>query len=151
MKTHDEQNEAGIILAICIVLAALIVMVAGVARAEIDMDRIAMIESSGNPLAWNKADDSRGLFQITPICLKEWNNFHPKNQYSMDDLWNPIINREIAEWYITKRIPQMIRYYGKPVTDENIIISYNAGISYVKTDKPLPQVTRDYLRKYGAR
>ena len=153
MKTPTEQDEAGITVFIAIILAIILIIIAIAtpARAEVDLDKIAMIESSGNPLAWNKSDDSRGLFQITPICLKEWNNFHASKRYTMQDLWNPSINREIAEWYITKRIPQMIRHYGKPVTDENIIISFNAGISYVKSGKEIPQITKDYLRKYGAK
>lgn len=116
--------------------------------ADIDMHKIMMIESSGNPMAHNKRDDSRGLYQITPICLKEWNNFHPNNIYTMNDLWNPLVNREIAEWYLTNRIPQMIRYYKKPMTTENIIIAYNAGISYVVHGGELPSVTKQYLKKY---
>jgi hypothetical protein len=114
----------------------------------IDLHRIMMIESSGNPLAHNKRDDSRGLFQITPICLKEYNNFHPKSKYSMNDLWDPDVSRRIADWYLNVRIPKMIEYYGKPVTVRNIIIAYNAGISYVAKNKPLPRITESYLRKY---
>ena len=115
---------------------------------EIDLDKIAMIESSGNPLAWNRKDDSRGLYQITTICLKEWNNFHATKRYTMQDLWDVRINTEIAEWYLNKRIPQMIKHYGKEDTVENRIIAYNAGILYVKTGKPIPKITSDYLRKY---
>jgi soluble lytic murein transglycosylase-like protein len=115
---------------------------------EINLDAIAMIESSGNPRAWNKKDDSRGLYQITPICLKEFNNFHPTVEYSMDDLWDRTTSKEIASWYLNRRIPQMIKYYGKPVTIENILIAYNAGISYVAYDKPIPEITRRYLEKY---
>lgn len=114
----------------------------------IDLNRIAMIESSGNPLAHNKRDDSRGLYQITPICLKEWNNFHKSQQYSMDDLWNPIVNRKIAEWMFEVRIPQMLRYFKKPDTIENRIIAYNAGIAYVAHDKETPKITKLYIQKY---
>lgn len=116
---------------------------------KIDLKKIAIIESSGNPLAWNKRDDSRGLFQITPICLKEYNNFHPENEYSMDDLWNTSISTKIADWYLNIRIPQMLKYYDKPPSVENILISYNAGISYVAHDKPLPRITKAYLKKYS--
>jgi hypothetical protein len=119
-----------------------------IAGAEVDLDRIAQIESSGNPLAWRKADDSRGLYQITPICLEEYNNFHPGAGYSMDDLWNVSISNEIADWYLNVRIPQMIKHYEKPVTIENVLIAYNAGIWYVKTGKPIPEITKQYLKKY---
>ena len=125
-------------------------LVASVCGAEeINMDKIAMIESSGNPLAWNKKDNSRGIFQITPICLKEYNNFHPGAEYTMDDLWNVSVSTLIADWYINKRIPQMIKHYGKEDTLENRIIAFNAGISYVVSGKPIPKITKDYLRKYN--
>jgi soluble lytic murein transglycosylase-like protein len=115
------------------------------ARAEINMYKIAQIESGGNPLAVNKQDGGRGLYQIMPILLKEYNNFH-KVKYVSNDLFNVKINTEIARWYLTKRIPQMLRYYHKEV---NIIICYNAGISYVAYNKRIPKITERYLKKYG--
>lgn len=121
----------------------------GIAGAEmIDLDKIIMIESSGNPRAWRKADDSRGLYQITPICLKEYNNFHPGAEYSMDDLWNTSISTVIADWYLNVRIPQMLRHFGVPDSARNRIIAYNAGISYLADNKPLPKKTVAYLKKY---
>lgn len=115
----------------------------------IDLDKIAMIESSGNPRAHNKRDDSRGLYQITKIALQDFNNMNPREQYTMDDLWNPAINERIARWMFEKRLPQLIRHFKKPVTIENLIISFNAGISYVAHGKQIPPVTRLYLKKYG--
>lgn len=115
---------------------------------QIDLDKIAMIESSGNRLAWNKRDDSRGLYQITPICLKEFNNFHPYEQYTSEDLWSATINERIAKWYLTERIPSMLRYYKRPITTENIIVAYNAGISYLVQAKSIPSITKRYIEKY---
>jgi len=116
---------------------------------EVELNKIAMIESSGNPRAWNKKDDSRGLYQITPICLKEFNNFHPNKKYTRDDLWTVSVNTEIADWYLNKRIPQMLRHYGRPDTIENRLIAYNAGISYVVSGKQIPEITKSYIRKYN--
>ena len=133
-----------------IIMAALIVLVALCFQANaetIDLDRIMMIESSGNALAHNKKEDARGLFQIRAVVLKEWNQYH-RTKYAMGDLWNPRINREVGEWYLLKRIPQMLKHYGKKVTVENVIISFNAGISYVVKNKPLPKTTKKYLAKY---
>ena len=119
------------------------------AHAEtVDLSKIAMIESSGNPLAWNKKDDSRGLFQITKICLTEWNNFHPNDKHTMDDLWNASINKKIADWYINKRIPSMLKHFGVEDTIENRIICFNAGVSYVVNGKEIPQITKNYIKKY---
>lgn len=121
---------------------------AQVFQPAVDMHKIMMIESSGNPMAHNKTDDSIGLFQITPVCLKEWNQYHPGKQYSREDLWNPAINKEIADWYINIRIPQMLKHYHKEDTVPNRITAYNAGINYIVHDKPLPKITQLYLKKY---
>jgi soluble lytic murein transglycosylase len=118
---------------------------------SVNIGKIIQIESSGNPFAYNKSSQARGLMQITPICLKEYNNYHPKEQYTTKDLFNPDINVKIGTWYIDKRIPQMLRYYNKPVTINNILISYNAGIAYVVKDLPLPTETINYLLKYSIR
>ena len=109
---------------------------------------IRQIESSGDPKAHNKKEDARGLHQIRPIVLKEWNNYNPKEQYKGKDLFDPDINKKIGEWYLNYRIPQMLQTFGKPITIENVITSYNAGIDYVVKEKPIPKITQDYLKKY---
>lgn len=109
---------------------------------------IRQIESSGDPKAHNKKEDARGLHQIRPIVLKEWNNYNPKEKYQGKDLFDPNINKKIGEWYLNYRIPQMLQTFGKPITLENIITSYNAGIEYVVKEKPIPKTTQDYLAKY---
>ncbi|MCK9324731.1 MAG: lytic transglycosylase domain-containing protein [Bacteroidales bacterium] len=114
----------------------------------VDLDIIKNIESSGNPKAYNSTSNARGLYQITPICLKEWNNFNPKETYTQDDLFDPAINRKIADWYLHVRIPKMIKHYKKYLTDRNILIAYNAGISYVVSGKELPEETKSYIQKY---
>lgn len=116
---------------------------------DVDMEKIYLIESSGNPNAWNKGEDARGLGQIRPIVLKEWNNYNPKDQHIADDLFNSAVNKKIANWYMNKRIPQMLKYFGVPDTAENRIIAYNAGINYHVKGKELPKITKNYLKKYG--
>jgi soluble lytic murein transglycosylase-like protein len=115
---------------------------------EIALDKIRKIESNDNPKAYNRYSQARGLYQITPICLKEYNNFHDI-KYSLEELYNPEINTRIAEWYLQVRIPQMLKHYHKPDTDENRIIAYNAGIMWVVNGKPLPKETKEYIRKYN--
>ena len=137
------------VLLILVVVLLLDINVAASKEVTIDMHKIMMIESSGRNVASNiKSEHAIGIFQITPICLKEFNDFHPEAGISMDDLWNASICAHIAYWYINKRIPQLLRYHNKPVTVKNIIIAYNAGISYVVHSKPLPKITKKYLRKY---
>lgn len=115
---------------------------------RIELKKIISIESRGNSRAYNSRSKARGLCQITPICLREYNNFHKSEQYTLNDLWNPEINKKIAIWYLEVRIPQMLKYYGYEISVENIIISYNAGIDYVVSRRELKQETIDYINKY---
>ena len=114
----------------------------------LDMEAIKQIESGGNPNAYNEHAQAKGLYQITPICLKEYNNYH-EEKIKNEDLFNEKLNYKIAKWYLDVRIPQMLKYYGKRLTNRNKIISYNAGISYVVENKDLPKETENYIIKYN--
>lgn len=135
-------------------LIATVILVCAVcvnkARAEeVNLDIIAQIESSGDPRAYNPNTDARGLYQITPICLKEYNNHHRNSPIlSANALFCPEISRKVAEWYLTVRIPQMLSYYHKSNTVRNCIIAYNAGIRAV-VKSYLPEETEQYLKKYA--
>lgn len=113
----------------------------------IDLDIIAKIESNYNTLAYNFNSGARGLYQITPICLEEYNRFHEK-KVEPAELFNPRINEEVAIWYLGERIPQMLNHYGYKATDKAIIICYNAGISYIVKGLSLPEKTKNYIKKY---
>lgn len=117
----------------------------GTSSAKIDLNVIKIIESSGIADAQNTRTGARGLWQITPICLKDFNK-HTKSTYTYNDLWAPWINRKIADWYLHKRIPQILRSRKKKLTVDNLLISYNAGHSWI--GKRLPKETQEYLRKY---
>ena len=113
---------------------------------EVDLKIIAKIESAFNPLVYNPKTQAIGLYQITPIVLKEYNQFN-KTNYTQKDLINPVINEKIARWYLFVRIPQMLKYYKKEVNLRNILVAYNAGIKAVIKGY-LPKETKEYLRKY---
>jgi soluble lytic murein transglycosylase-like protein len=120
------------------------------ARAEqvyIDMSIISKIESNNNPLAYNPRTKAIGLYQITFICLKDYNNYHSE-KITEQELFNPDKNYQVAFWYLNIRIPQMLRYYKKEVSIEHILICYNAGIKYIIKNKDLPTETKNYLKKY---
>jgi hypothetical protein len=117
------------------------------AFASINMETIKHIESSGNSKAWNRKADARGLYQITPICLKEYNNFHSL-KYNKEQLWNSEINTRIADWYLNVRIPQLLKHFHKEVNIRNIIICYNAGIIAVLKGY-CPNETKRYIEKYN--
>jgi len=119
---------------------------------DIDMEKIKQIESSGNAEAVNNNSGARGLYQITPIVLKEWNQDHKNEQYTEEDLFNAAVNTKIAKWYIKKITEHYLPHYKIPVTIDNVLIAYNWGIGnlrkYVKGDAELPQETVDYVAKY---
>lgn len=112
----------------------------------VDLNIIKQIESSGNPKAFNKRSEARGLYQITPVVLEEWNNLK-RIPFEEDDLFDPVINQLIADWYMNTRIPAMLKAYKLPDTLENRLWAYNAGIGRVRKGE-LPEETRRYIEKY---
>ena len=122
---------------------------------EVNLDIIAKIESSNNPLAYNEKTQATGLYQITPVCLAEFKKFcdwgfskWQFKQFTMESMFDEYHNWIVAKWYLLDRIPQMLRHFNKPVTLENILICYNAGINYVVKELPLPRETHNYIKKY---
>lgn len=117
---------------------------ATLSMAEVKLEVISQIESSNNPKAFNKKTRAYGLFQITPICLKHYNSSN-NTHYSEQDLFNPTINRSIADWYI-KWIAS------KCDSDEEILIAYNWGYGNLRkwngSFQSLPKETQNYVTKY---
>jgi soluble lytic murein transglycosylase-like protein len=113
---------------------------------EVNLRKIVTIESGWNPLAENKSSDARGLAQITKVCLEDYNQFNPV-KFEWDDMFNPLKNLIVANWYLNTRIPWMLAHYRHPVTLENILVAYNAGISWVGKES-LPAETVNYIRKF---
>lgn len=120
----------------------------------IDLRKLYTIESSNIADAHNKATDARGLGQITPIALKEYNTFNPQQAYKPDDLFQVEPNDNVSNWYINQRIPQMLGALGIADTVDNRLIAYNAGVGVlakvVAGKRGLKPETVDYLRKYKA-
>jgi hypothetical protein len=151
-KEVQAANSRARVAIISIFVATIVIIALGtwwsVAHAEIiDMNAIAQIESSGNPQAYNPQDGAIGKYQITAVVLKEYNNYHTQ-KFTRKDLYNEHINFEIASWYMRVRIPQMLVYYRLPLTTENKIIAWNAGISNARKGR-IPAITKQYLAKYA--
>ena len=111
----------------------------------VDLDIIAQIESSNNPLAYNSTSKATGMYQITPICLKDYNNYNTV-KYTLTDMYDADKSLVVADWYLNDRIPSMLRYYGHTVNLNNTLVAYNWGIGHV--GETLPKETRDYIVKY---
>lgn len=121
---------------------------------EIDLQIISQIESNHNPMAFNPAspntdrDDSYGRWQVTRVCMEAYNK-STGHCYTIGELYDETINREIAGWYLYQEIPRLLKAYGFRRSIRNKIVCYNAGIGYLVHKKPLPQITQDYIKKYN--
>ncbi len=115
---------------------------------DIDLSIIARIESSGNPHAYNPRTKAVGVYQITPICLKDYNNHH-KVKFTIQDMYNPDKAYIVANWYLNKRIPQMLRHYHITDVTRHRLICYNYGIGHLRKGDSLPIETKDYIKKYN--
>jgi len=81
MMNHEKYDEllqsilaTVAVIGLVFVMVLTIILLAKDAFAHpIDMDAIATIESSNNPKAFNEQSGARGLYQITPLCLKHYN------------------------------------------------------------------------------
>lgn len=141
MSKGSETVAAGAVVAV--VAIAAVVNPAGAVK--IDYEAVKWIESRGNPEAVGSAGEV-GLFQISSVVLKAYNSFHFRD-FSRSELVRPAINQKIAVWYLSERIPELLRHYGKRVTVKNILWSYNAGIRHVVEGK-MPEVTARYIKTY---
>lgn len=122
-------------------------------KMKINIDAIIKIESDGDPKAFNKHSKARGLCQITPICLEEWNAHQAhRGRFDESDLFSASINKMIAQWYLNERIPAMLIAYALPVSLEFILGAYNFGIGNMKKiwkgEIKWPAETRNYIEKY---
>jgi len=119
------------------------------AEVVINMDRIMQIESGGKADAYNKSSQARGLYQITPIAVKDFNKLNGTS-YTPNDMFDPQKASRVATWLFEERIPQLLKHYNRPDTLDNRLICYNAGIKAVITGKT-PKELKEYIKKYKSK
>jgi hypothetical protein len=135
------------ISAITLVFILMFGLVCMVKAETVNLSIIAKIESNNNPLAYNRHSGARGLYQITPICLKEYNVKHTASKIDSNALFSPVEARKVAEWYLLRRIPELLKFYGFPAKIDNILVCYNAGIGKLRKGI-MPKETKNYIAKY---
>jgi len=114
----------------------------------IDLTIISEIESNNRDTAisFRGARYGRGRYQISEICLKDYNQ-ETRSNIAPEELFCPVVGYQVAHWYITRRIPQILRNWGIPITEETILWGYNAGVGRVR-DGIKPVETVNYINKY---
>lgn len=137
-----------VVLIVSMFLCAVIMFGCNVASAElvVDMNKIAMIESSGCKNLVGDGGLALGCYQIHKSVVDDFNKYNPDNEdfYSHNDMLNSLYAYVVADWYMNNRIPQMLRHYKKPDTLENRLTAYNMGIGSVVKGK----VATKYINKY---
>lgn len=123
---------------------------------EIDMKKIAAIESSNCKYKIGDGNKSWGCYQVNDALL-DWNKAHPKERYSYKQMMNDALCLKVASWYMNKKIPAYLKHFKIKDTPVTRISSYNWGIgNVVKWQRnggfrsQLPIITATYLKKYGA-
>jgi hypothetical protein len=112
----------------------------------ISLYAIAVLESGLDPGAINKRTQAYGMYQIRQPCLEDYNRKN-KAKWTLEDMLTPSIAREVADWYLNKEIPRLLRHY-KQDTIDNRLAAYNWGIGNMRKGKALPKETVNYIRKY---
>lgn len=115
------------------------------------LSALIQIESAGNPLAFNKGSGARGLTQITPIAWKDLEQKKPNIYGKLDyekDIFKPEVAKQAAKDYISI-ISGYLKHFNLPVTTQNILWAYNAGIGKVRKNI-MPQETQDYIKNITA-
>lgn len=125
----------------------------------IDLSAIAVIESAtkqypnGNPKAFNSTSGARGMYQITPVCLADYND-RTGQKIALTALYDMKTSERIATWYFSVRLPQIFKSKNIPITTENLLAGYNAGPGIVKKvlqgKRKYKTETVRYIEKYRA-
>lgn len=144
-----------------ILLSILLILTSSIGWADEINDllpAIICVESGGNPNALSPKG-AIGLMQITPIVLKEFNEYHYKvweipklaDLYlpvTSDDLFFPHKNKYIGGWYLHRLKDH---YLKDRYTTERLLAAYNGGITRLKKVNydinKMPKETRNYVRK----
>lgn len=113
------------------------------AYADIDLEIISKIESSNRSFIYGDGGKALGKFQIHAAVVKEFNTYQKKN-LTHKNMLNPVEAQEVADWYLHKRIPQILRWLKLPLNNSNILGCWNAGCGNVKKG----YMPKKYLEKY---
>lgn len=117
------------------------------ATPTVDLRKLFMHESNMQSDAHNTTGGgfgAIGLGQIRKPALDDWNQYHPNQQYTQQDLYHQEPNYNVANWYVNQRIPQQLKAYGVPDTEINRVAAYHSGAKGVANG----HMPFDYVKGY---
>ena len=130
-----------------ILLLAFLVIPAYADIAEEVLPIIAMAESSNNPTAVGSAGEI-GLYQISPILLKDYNSHLKKNFVKPEYLFHRYVNEMVCRWQLDN-ITSALKKHNLCVCKAHMVYAYNAGIGNVlKNPIPKKHLNRIYNQIY---
>ena len=143
-------KSATMLILILLAQPVLIVRAEAAPSARVDVRAIAVLESGGNPLAYNAHEQAYGAFQIRQCVITDYNTAGPGRTHPLvlSDMYDPFISEVTADWYIYTAIPKYLQYYNIKDTVDNRLIAYNAGIGTLASGRKIPALTRAYVRLY---
>ena len=128
---------------------------------DIDLSKIWQIEStSGQDPAMHEPNSSGALghFQFLEGTWNEMVGRMGKNWDWRTGALDYNKSKAVSDYYLNKRIPSMLNYFGIPDTIKTRIACYSWGIGHLKNayeehgegwESVAPQETKDYFVKYG--
>jgi hypothetical protein len=91
----------------------------------VDPTLLGIAESHWNPRPSDKK--AQGIYQIK-AALDQWNQDHPQEQYTVDDMANkPSLGKKVANYYINAYIPAYMKKFNMKDTPKQRVGMYNAG------------------------
>jgi len=130
--------------AVFLTLALILFCLPAVVYGEVDLSLIAQIESSNRPAAIGDGGKALGLYQLHQGVVGDYNRTH-NTQYLHQDALRRDIATKVADWYLNREIPRLLKHFKLPVTTQNILAAYNAGIGNVRQGR----IPHNYIAKYN--
>ncbi len=126
-----------------IILLMNLLTITASASIEIDLTALSMVESSGNSnaVSFKGAKYGRGLYQISEIALKDYNQCN-NTSIKPSELFDPYKSEVICRWILETRIPQLLKGY--PITLESVLSAYNMG--HIRAKRGI--VATIYVKRY---
>jgi hypothetical protein len=76
------------------------------------MNAIAMVETMGNPLAYNEFENAVGIFQIRQVRIDEYNR-RTGNNFSLSEMYDPKLSEKVFLYFAARYGPYNLEKIAK--------------------------------------